>query len=141
LSTLPVVAQMTVGEDGSTAYGTAVEALAAQLTEWNADVVGLHCSVGPAPMLDAVERMAAVTTKPLSAQPNAGLPRAVGDRRIYLASPEYMAQYARRLIQAGARLIGGCCGTTPEHIRRIREQVASAHPRPVAVNRPSTEVE
>jgi len=141
LSTLPVVAQMTVGEDGSTAYGTAVEALAAQLTEWNADVVGLNCSVGPAPMLDAVERMAAVTTKPLSAQPNAGLPRAVGDRRIYLASPEYMAQYARRLIQAGARLIGGCCGTTPEHIRRIREQVASAHPRPVAVNRPSTEVE
>jgi methionine synthase I (cobalamin-dependent)/5,10-methylenetetrahydrofolate reductase len=140
-SDLPVVAQMTVGEDGSTPYGTAVEALAAQLTQWNADVLGLNCSVGPAPMLDAIERIAGVTSKPLSAQPNAGLPRAVGDRRIYLASPEYMAQYARRLIQAGVRFIGGCCGTTPEHIRRIREQVASAHPRRVIVARPSTEVE
>jgi homocysteine S-methyltransferase len=109
--------------------------------EWSADVIGLNCSVGPAPMLDAIERMAAVTGKPLSAQPNAGLPRAVGDRRIYLASPEYMAQYARRLIQAGVRFIGGCCGTTPEHIRRIREQVASAQPRRTAVSRPSTEIE
>jgi len=141
VSDLPVVAQMTVGEDGSTPYGTAVEALAAQLTQWNADVLGLNCSVGPAPMLDAIERIAGVTNKPLSAQPNAGLPRAVGDRRIYLASPEYMAQYARRLIQAGVRFIGGCCGTTPEHIRRIREQVASAHPRRVTVAPPSTEVE
>jgi len=140
-SDLPVVAQMTVGEDGSTPYGTAVEALAAQLAQWNADVLGLNCSVGPAPMLDAIERIAGVTSKPLSAQPNAGLPRAVGDRRIYLASPEYMAQYARRLIQAGVRFIGGCCGTTPEHIRRIREQVASAHPPRVTVARPSTEVE
>jgi homocysteine S-methyltransferase len=141
LSNLPVVAQMTVGEDGSTPYGTAVESLALQLMEWSADVIGLNCSVGPAPMLDAIERMAAVTGKPLSAQPNAGLPRAVGDRRIYLASPEYMAQYARRLIQAGVRFIGGCCGTTPEHIRRIREQVASAQPRRTAVSRPSTEIE
>jgi homocysteine S-methyltransferase len=141
LSSLPVVAQMTVGEDGSTPYGTAVESLAAQLTEWSADVIGLNCSVGPAPMLDAIERMAGVTTKPLSAQPNAGLPRVVGDRRIYLASPEYMAQYARRLIQGGVRFIGGCCGTTPEHIRRIREQVASAQPRRIPVSRPSSEIE
>ncbi len=140
-SSLPVVAQMTVGEDGSTSYGTAVESLAGQLTEWNADVIGLNCSVGPAAMLDAIERIAAVTTKPLSAQPNAGLPRAVGDRRIYLASPEYMAQYARRLIQAGVRFIGGCCGTTPDHIRWIREQVAGARPRRAAAIRPSSEVE
>jgi len=140
-STLPIVVQATVGEDGSTPYGTAVESLASQLTEWSADVIGLNCSVGPAPMLDAIERMAGVTSKPLSAQPNAGLPRAVGDRRIYLASPEYMAQYARRLIQAGVRFIGGCCGTTPEHIRRIREQVASAQPRRTTVTRPSTEIE
>ncbi|HEU5169669.1 MAG TPA: bifunctional homocysteine S-methyltransferase/methylenetetrahydrofolate reductase [Gemmatimonadales bacterium] len=132
LSDLPVVAQMTVGEDGNTSYGTAVEILAARLTEWPTDVIGLNCSVGPAPMLDAIERMAAVTTRPLSAQPNAGLPRAVGDRRIYLASPEYMAQYARRLIQAGVRFIGGCCGTTPEHIRRIRECVAGTAPRRIA---------
>ncbi len=129
LSNLPVLAQMTVGEDGSTSYGTAVEIVAQRLTEWPTDVIGLNCSVGPAPMLDAIERMAATTTRPLSAQPNAGLPRAVGDRRIYLASPEYMAQYARRLIQAGVRFIGGCCGTTPEHVRRIRECVADAAPR------------
>ncbi|HEX2217238.1 MAG TPA: bifunctional homocysteine S-methyltransferase/methylenetetrahydrofolate reductase [Gemmatimonadales bacterium] len=130
---LPVLAQMTVGEDGATSYGTAVETIAARLSEWGADVVGLNCSVGPAPMLEAIERMAEVSTTPLSAQPNAGLPRAVGDRRIYLASPDYMAQYARRLSAAGASFIGGCCGTTPEHIRRIRECLAEARPRRVAV--------
>ena len=126
---LPVIAQMTVGEDGVTSYGTPVETIAARLVEWGANVVGLNCSVGPAPMLEAIERMADTIAAPLSAQPNAGLPRAVGDRRIYLASPDYMAQYARRLIAAGARLVGGCCGTTPEHIRRIRECVADATPR------------
>jgi homocysteine S-methyltransferase len=133
---LPVIAQMTVGEDGATSYGTPVETIAARLIEWGADVVGLNCSVGPAPMLEAVERMAEVSTRPLSAQPNAGLPRAVGDRRIYLASPDYMAQYARRLSAAGASFIGGCCGTTPEHIRRIRECVAESRPRRVAVGIP-----
>jgi homocysteine S-methyltransferase len=130
---LPVIAQMTVGEDGTTSYGTPVETIAARLVEWGADVVGLNCSVGPAPMLEGIERMADVSTVPLSAQPNAGLPRAVGDRRIYLASPDYMAQYARRLTASGARFIGGCCGTTPEHIRRIRECVADARPRRVSV--------
>jgi homocysteine S-methyltransferase len=89
-------------------------------------------------MLEAIERMADVSAGVLSAQPNAGLPRAVGDRRIYLASPDYMAQYARRLIGAGARLIGGCCGTTPEHIRRIREAVADAQPRRVVVGSPTS---
>ncbi len=132
LSDLPVIAQMTVGEDGTTPYGTAVETVATRLTEWGADVIGLNCSVGPAAMLDAIERMADVTDRPLSAQPNAGLPRAVGDRRIYLASPEYMAQYARRLAQAGARFIGGCCGTTPEHVRRLREAVAGTQARRVS---------
>src|SRR5918995_2704596 len=133
---MPVIAQMTVAEDGNTSYGTPVETIAARLTEWGADVVGLNCSVGPAPMLDAIERMAEVTTTALSAQPNAGLPRAVGDRRIYLASPDYMAQYARRLIAAGASFIGGCCGTTPEHIRRIRACVAESRPRRVSVGAP-----
>jgi methionine synthase / methylenetetrahydrofolate reductase (NADH) len=133
---LPVIAQMTVGEDGNTSYGTPVETIAARLAEWGADAAGLNCSVGPGPMLEAIERMADVTGTVLSAQPNAGLPRAVGDRRIYLASPDYMAQYARRLIGAGARLIGGCCGTTPEHIRRIRECIADAQPRRVAVGSP-----
>lgn len=134
LSDLPIIAQMTVGEDGNTPYGTSVETIATRLTEWGADVIGLNCSVGPAPMLDAIERMAEVTKLPLAAQPNAGLPRAVGDRRIYLASPEYMAQYARRLIQAGVRFIGGCCGTTPEHIRRLRDAIAGTQPRRAAVH-------
>ncbi len=135
---LPILAQMTVGEDGATSYGTPVETIAARLIEWGADVVGLNCSVGPAPMLEAVERMAEVSTTPLSAQPNAGLPRAVGDRRIYLASPDYMAQYARRLAAAGVSFIGGCCGTTPEHIRRIRECVAETRPRRVSVGVPAS---
>ncbi|MEZ0335081.1 MAG: bifunctional homocysteine S-methyltransferase/methylenetetrahydrofolate reductase [Gemmatimonadales bacterium] len=134
---VPIIAQMTVREDGNTSYGTSVETIAARLEEWGVDVAGLNCSVGPAPMLEAIERMAEVTSRPLSAQPNAGLPRAVGDRRIYLASPDYMAQYARRLIQSGVRLIGGCCGTTPEHIRRIRECVAGTQPRQVTVGQPT----
>ncbi len=124
-SDLPVFCQITVGEDGRTSYGTSPEAVASEVVHWGADVIGLNCSVGPAVMLDALERMAQVTDQPLSAQPNAGLPRAVGDRKIYLASPEYMAQYARRMIDAGARFVGGCCGTSPDHIRKIRTVVAS----------------
>ena len=129
LTDLPIMAQMTVGEDGNTSYGTAVEVIGKSLTEWGADVIGFNCSVGPATMLDAIERIADTTDRPLSASPNAGIPRAVGDRKIYLASPEYMAQYARRLIDAGARFVGGCCGTTPEHIKLIRDHVASLQPR------------
>jgi methionine synthase I (cobalamin-dependent)/5,10-methylenetetrahydrofolate reductase len=132
LSNLPVIAQMTVGQDGNTSYGTSVDAIATRLTELGADVIGLNCSVGPAAMLDAIERMVARTDRPVSAQPNAGLPRAVDDRSIYLASPEYMGSYARRLIQAGARFVGGCCGTTPDHIRKIHAYVASLQPRTVS---------
>src|SRR5574342_589506 len=128
-SDLAAVAQMTIGTDGLTAYGTAPEDFARQLTAWGADVIGVNCSVGPAGVLDAIEHMAKVTEVPLSAQPNAGLPRDVGDRKIYLASPEYMASYARRLVEAGARFVGGCCGTTPEHIRKMRDYLASVTPR------------
>lgn len=133
VSDLPVIAQVTVGEDGSTAYGTDVEQVARTLTALGAEVVGLNCAVGPASMLDAIERMADATDRPLSAQPNAGLPRAVGDRKIYLSSPDYMANYAQRMIEVGARFIGGCCGTTPEHIHRIRDLVATMQPRHVTV--------
>lgn len=127
-SPLPVICQVTVGDDACTSYGTSPEDVATEVAGWGADVIGLNCSVGPAVMLDAVERMAEVTDLPLSAQPNAGLPRAVGDRKIYLASPEYMAQYARRMIEAGARFVGGCCGTSPEHIRSIRALVGGVRP-------------
>jgi methionine synthase / methylenetetrahydrofolate reductase (NADH) len=126
---LPVVCQMTVGTDGLTHYGTSPETFARQLAEWGADVVGVNCSVGPAGVLEAVEKMVKATDRPISAQPNAGLPKDVGDRKIYLASPEYMASYARRMIEAGARLVGGCCGTTPEHIRKVRDYVTSVAPR------------
>jgi len=130
---LPVVCQMTVGTDGLTHYGTDPETLAKRLTEWGADVIGVNCSVGPAGVLDAVEKMGKVTDRPISGQPNAGLPRDVGDRKIYLASPEYMASYARRMIEAGARFVGGCCGSTPEHIKKIRDYVASVVPRQPSV--------
>jgi len=136
MSDLPVLAQMTVSQDGTTSYGTDVETIASRLTELGADVIGLNCSVGPAAMLDAIERMVERTDRPVSAQPNAGLPRAVDDRRIYLASPEYMGSYARRLIQAGVRFVGGCCGTTPDHIRKIHDYVASLQPRIVPIEAP-----
>ena len=129
VSDIPVFALMTVDESGHTAYGTDVVRVATALSEWGADVVGLNCSVGPATMLDCIERMAEVTATPLCAQPNAGLPRVVGDRKIYLSSPEYIANYAGRLIGAGARFVGGCCGTTPAHIKKIRDSVAVGQPR------------
>lgn len=146
LSDLPVVAQLTIGDDCSTTYGTSVEQAARAASAWGVDAIGLNCSVGPAVILDGLERMAQVTDLPLTAQPNAGLPRAVGDRKMYLAGPEYMAQYARRLIEAGARIVGGCCGTTPDHIRLIHEAVASLQPQTPAVrvvkdhSRPQTDL-
>ena len=106
LSEIPIFCQITIGEDGRTSYGTAPDAVAAEVTGWGAEVIGVNCSVGPAILLDAIDQMARVTDTPLSALPNAGLPREVGDRKIYLASPEYMAQYARRMIEAGARFVG-----------------------------------
>ncbi len=118
---LPVFAQMSFGEAGETAYGATVEAVAEAAEQWGVEVFGLNCSLGPSAALETVERMLAVTSLPISALPNAGLPRDVGDRKIYLASPEYMARYARRMAEAGARFIGGCCGTTPEHTRHMAE--------------------
>jgi methionine synthase I (cobalamin-dependent)/5,10-methylenetetrahydrofolate reductase len=130
VSALPVVVQMTIQDDGSTPTGALPEEFTRQLDAWGADLIGVNCSVGPAAVLEALERMAAVTQKKLSAQPNAGLPRTIEGRNIYLCSPEYMASYARRFIQAGARLVGGCCGTTPDHIRAIKAAVRSLTPQP-----------
>ncbi len=129
---LPVVAQMTIGEDGSTAYGAPPQLIARKLDAWGAEVIGLNCSVGPAKLLEAIEAMRLVTDKPLSAQPNAGLPREVEGRKIYLSSPEYHATYAKLMVQSGVRFVGGCCGTTPAHIEAIRDAVRSASPRHAA---------
>ena len=134
LTDLPVLAQVTIGENGLTPGGTTMETAGAAMAAWGVEVAGINCSVGPAIMLDAVERLAASSGLPASAQPNAGLPRVVENRQIYMASPEYMGQYARRLIAVGARFVGGCCGTTPSHVRRIRDHVASVQPARVSVS-------
>ena len=127
--TIPIVAQMTVGEDCHTPYGASVEDVAKRLDAWGADIIGLNCSVGPQTILECVEKMAAVTTRKLSAQPNAGMPREVEGRKMYMASPEYLATYARHLAQAGAKIVCGCCGTTPDHIRAMCEGIRPLQPR------------
>ncbi len=124
---LPIVAQMTIEQDGNSLDGTPPEQFAPAL-EGRCDVVGVNCSIGPAPMLETIERMSTITRARLSAQPNAGLPRDVEGRNIYLSSPEYIASYARRFIAHGVRLVGGCCGTTPEHIRQIKIAVKALAP-------------
>ncbi|HEU4563347.1 MAG TPA: bifunctional homocysteine S-methyltransferase/methylenetetrahydrofolate reductase [Gemmatimonadaceae bacterium] len=126
---MPVIAQVTIGPDGRMPYGAGAEDAARALDAWGADIIGLNCSVGPQIILEAIERMAPATRRKLSAQPNAGMPRDVGGRSMYMASPEYMASYARHLLQAGAKVIGGCCGTTPEHIRAIVEGIRPLVPR------------
>jgi methionine synthase / methylenetetrahydrofolate reductase(NADPH) len=125
---LPIVAQMTTEEDGNSLDGVAPESFVPDLEARGADVVGLNCSVGPAAMLETLERMASVAHVKLAAQPNAGKPREIEGRNLYLCSPDYMASYARRFISAGVRLVGGCCGTTPDHIRAITTAVRSLAP-------------
>jgi len=127
--TKPVIAQMTIGVDGLTPYGASPEQIARVLDKWGADIIGLNCSVGPQTILDCIEKMAPHTRKKLSAQPNAGMPRDVGGRSMYMASPEYMATYARHLVQSGAKIIGGCCGTTPDHIHAMVEGIRPLAPR------------
>jgi len=131
---IPVVAHVTIDEDGNCLDGSTPESFTPRIESWGADVIGCNCSVGPVAMLDVIERVRALTSLPLAAQPNAGMPRSVEGRNIYLCSPEYMASYARKFVAAGVRLVGGCCGTTAEHIRvmksalRVGEARAKAAP-------------
>jgi homocysteine S-methyltransferase len=127
--TLPVIAQMTIGTDSRTIYGDSPRVIAQRLDAAGADVIGLNCSVGPDVMLDAVEEIGSVTAKKISCQPNAGLPRDVAGRQMYMASPDYMAKYAKRLIHKGVKFLGGCCGTTPEHIKNMADAVRPLSPR------------
>ena len=117
---IAVVAQVTIDDDGNALDGSTPESYAKRIEGYGPEVVGCNCSVGPVAMLDAIERIRQATSLPLSAQPNAGMPRNVEGRNIYLCSPEYMAEYTSRLIAAGTRLVGGCCGTTPDHIRAMK---------------------
>jgi homocysteine S-methyltransferase len=126
---VPVVAQVTLDEESNCLDGSTPEIFAPRIEEWGADVIGCNCSVGPVPMLDSIERIRAATALPLSAQPNAGIPRSVEGRNIYLCSPEYMASYARKFVTAGVRLVGGCCGSTPEHIRVMKSALRATQAR------------
>ncbi|HWH51430.1 MAG TPA: bifunctional homocysteine S-methyltransferase/methylenetetrahydrofolate reductase [Gemmatimonadaceae bacterium] len=136
----PLIAQMTIGADCLTPYGAAPDAVARALDTWGADVIGVNCSVGPQTILECIEKMAPHTRRKLSAQPNAGMPRDVGGRSMYMASPEYMATYARHLVQAGAKIVGGCCGTTPDHIHAMVEGIRPLAPR-LAARQSSAAVE
>ena len=117
---LPVLVMVTVDDESNCLDGSSPEQAAALLTEWGAGAIGVNCSTGPATVLTAIEAMRKATTLPIAAMPNAGMPRAVEGRNIYLCSPEYMASFARKAIAAGAQIVGGCCGTTPNHIRAMR---------------------
>ncbi len=138
LCDLPIVAQVTIQMDGNMLFGATPEVFTRKLADWGADVIGLNCGVGPAIVLTAIEKMRALTDRKLSAQPNAGLPRDVGGRQIYMCSPEYMAEYSRRIIQAGASFVGGCCGSTPAHIKMIADAIRQFHPRTQQVSMAET---
>jgi homocysteine S-methyltransferase len=123
-----IVAHVTIDDDGRMRDGTDIETYTRKLHQWPVDVIGVNCSVGPKTTLETIEQMMKFSDKPISAMPNAGLPSVVEGRNIYLCSPEYMAQYARRFLWAGVKIIGGCCGTTHEHIKLIRSEVRSLNP-------------
>ncbi|GAB4283997.1 MAG: bifunctional homocysteine S-methyltransferase/methylenetetrahydrofolate reductase [Candidatus Rifleibacteriota bacterium] len=128
LTDKPIIASMTINEDGNALYGTTVDVFTPKLEMWGADYIGLNCSVGPKTMFDAIEKMREITSLNLIAQPNAGLPKFVDGRMIYLCNPEYFGEYAKRFIQLGVRMLGGCCGTTPEHIRWVSNAVKALVP-------------
>ncbi|HEY1183953.1 MAG: bifunctional homocysteine S-methyltransferase/methylenetetrahydrofolate reductase [Bryobacteraceae bacterium] len=125
---VPIIAQVTIDDFGYLPGGADTETFTREMDSWPVDAIGLNCSVGPKAAFETLERMLAVCSKPMSAMPNAGLPMRVEGRNIYLCSPEYMAQYARRMLWAGVKIIGGCCGTTPDHIKLIRSETRSLQP-------------
>ena len=120
---LPVIVMMTVDEEGNCLDGASPETAAKKLTSWGVNAVGCNCSAGPATVLSVIERMRPVTSLPLAAMPNAGIPRAVEGRTLYLTSPEYMASFTRKLVKAGASFVGGCCGTTPSYTRAMKSSL------------------
>ncbi len=133
LCDLPIIAQIQIQTDYKTVFGATSDVFTKRLEEWGADVIGLNCGVGPTHILSELEKMRVLTDKKLSVQPNAGLPRDVQGRQFYMCSPEYMSEFARRFIQAGAQFIGGCCGTTPKHIKLMSASVRSLSPRQTQV--------
>jgi homocysteine S-methyltransferase len=125
---IPILAQVTINDEGLLLSGATLDAFVAEVSHFDVDAIGLNCSVGPKAMLEALERLRPLTKLPLSVQPNAGAPQSVGGRNIYMTSPEYIAEYAKRFILSGASIVGGCCGTNPEHIKAIRRAVQALRP-------------
>ncbi len=125
---LTIVAQLTLDERGQTFYGLPIEEAVRIVETAGPDVVGLNCTVGPELMLEALEKLVAVTTLPIAVRPNAGFPKRIDERYFYLSSPDYFGRYGVRFAEAGARIIGGCCGTTPEHIRALARALRAVHP-------------
>src|SRR5579859_113323 len=143
---LPVIALMTFGDDGTVASGEEPQAVVKTLKELGADVVGVNCALGPASMFEVIEAMCQDAQEEtfVAAQPNAGLPKRIGNRFMYLATPEYFAEYTRRFLAAGVRLIGGCCGTTPQHIAAMSKALAEFAPEVhtlVTASRPTESLE
>jgi homocysteine S-methyltransferase len=128
LCDLPILAQMTITDEGNSPLGDTPQTIVRKLGPYAIDSLGLNCSVGPQIMLESIKKMSEFTKLPLSAQPNAGFPKLVDGRYIYLCSSDYMAKFSKRFIQAGVRILGGCCGTTPEHIKSIKTVVRVSQP-------------
>jgi homocysteine S-methyltransferase len=126
---VPLIGQMTVDKEGRTSLGSTPEIFASEIVRAGADVVGVNCSLGPSKMLEVAERIFRISPVPVSAMPNAGLPQRVDGRNIYFSSPEYFSEYTRRFVQVGVRIVGGCCGTTPDFIRSMRNALRSIQPR------------
>ncbi len=125
---IPIIAEVTLNDEGNTIYGETPENVARILNDLPVDIIGANCSVGPALLLESLAKFKTYTKKFISAMPNAGMPRVVDGRFIYLSSPEYFAEYTKRFIEIGINIIGGCCGTTPEHIKRMVSQVRALRP-------------
>ena len=125
---IPIIAQVTINGEGNLLSGESLERFVETISRYQIDAIGMNCSEGPKLMLEALERLRVLTKLPLSVQPNAGLPQNIGGRNLYMTSPEYMAEYAKRFIQTGASIIGGCCGTNPPHIKAIRRAVQALQP-------------
>lgn len=124
----PIIASMTINDDGNALYGTTPDVFTTKIDEWGADFIGLNCSVGPKVMFDTIERMRGLTKRKLFVQPNAGFPKVIDGRTIYLCNPEYFGEYAKRFILLGVQGIGGCCGTSPEHIKWVRNAIRALEP-------------
>jgi 5-methyltetrahydrofolate--homocysteine methyltransferase len=125
---IPLIAQMTIDPRGRSYTGTPPESAAIVMQSMGADAIGLNCSVGPEMLVDAIREMAQVAGVPVSVQPNAGLPRLVEGKTVFPMGPQEFASYGPKLVEAGASIVGGCCGTTPEHIRLLKEAVAGLRP-------------